>query len=95
MDIKKTMLRANRLVAVLPQYVRPDMEQIVTLVNEQQEQIKAQAETILQQRISLKQAHDHNIELRKALDALGFHTDVWFPLPESKIWQQSAPDMMI
>jgi septal ring factor EnvC (AmiA/AmiB activator) len=72
MSIEKTMLRANRLIAVLPQYVRPDMEQIVTLVNEQQKQIEAQAETILQQRISLKQAHSNNAELFKALWVLGY-----------------------
>lgn len=72
MSIEKTMLRANRLIAVLPQYVRPDMEQIVTLVNEQQKQIEAQAETILQQRISLKQAHSNNAELFKALWVIGY-----------------------
>lgn len=81
MSIEKTMLRANRLVAVLPQYVRPDMERIVELVNEQQkqidaqeEQIKANANTILEQREQLKLVRDRNTELSNALVSIGYMT---------------------
>jgi len=74
MDTKKAMLRANRLVAVLPQYVRPDMERIVELVNEQQEQITAQSNTILEQREQLKMVRDRNTELTNALEAIGYMT---------------------
>lgn len=72
MSIEKTLIHAQRIIAVLPQYTRADMENIVTLLGEQQAQIKAQAETILQQRISLKQAHSNNAELFKALWVLGY-----------------------
>lgn len=83
MSIEKTLIHAQRIVDVLPQCRRDDMQNLIKLLDEQQKQITAQAETILQQRISLKQAHSNNAELFKALWVIGY-------MPETIISQETS-----
>lgn len=83
MSIEKTLIHAQRIIDVLPQCRREDMQNIVTLLGEQQEQITKLHETILQQRISLKQAHSNNAELFKALWVIGY-------MPETIISQETS-----
>ena len=94
-EIRRIGMKTQLLPLNLPKPPDAELARLRANNDQQQAQIKAQAETILQQRISLDQAHKHNIELRKALDALGFHTDIWFPLPEKTILQEMSKEMVI
>ena len=81
MSIEKTLIHAQRIVDVLPQCRRDDMQNIINLLGQQQkqidaqeEQIKANANTILEQREQLQLVHKRNTELSNALVSLGYMT---------------------